>query len=588
MYFETSSSIQLLPKNLGELFVDHGWNYFGRYRAWSQLGSDPYRKRFADVRLFESVGSDGQSRYFGFIHGYGVTTPTPIGEEPIITHSSELGKFGHGDGIETKFQSLVYPIVPGSLTVYFNGVAQPDSIIASVEKETGLITLTSAPADGVEVSGTYALTDNAPNMPARLYFFTCDTVRPERLIVPNTTPEMPESKLGTGSGGTTTFDINSPGHEVKPDSVTVFVDGAIVSNYTVDYVTKRVTFDTAPATGSDIEISFVQKLTKDSNGYFGDFQVGTFNPTDKEGLAGAAYSVLNLIIPSIPTALSFIPAETYSGAWFRDTQIYLWGNATKDRIMLFTHPDPAPDPTKVYISPLYIGRLSTIGKEPRRNNVIIAGHRTTDAIPYATDKKLSRYKVDYGANTSNGNEGVLLQQSVGGSYYQKYYLSFITHDVMMEESSESKFNPSVYTGKYHISPIYVVHPNDGYVGRLDEVYAIHPKNISQMDELEVTENSKDEVLGVGDGIKTVFHFYHKPVNLQIQVDCGVITTGFTIDPEAKTITFDTPPGPGAEVVANYEYNQVYKYTLPDAPSVFNDEKYSPYQPIGLGVLKQNL
>lgn len=59
--------------------------------------------------------------------------------------------------------------------------------------------------------------------------------------------------------------------------------------------------------------------------------------------------------------------------------------------------------------------------------------------------------------------------------YQKHYLAFITHDADVDPSHESRFNPSVYSNKYHISPMYIVHPSDGYVGRLDEVYAIHPK-----------------------------------------------------------------------------------------------------------------
>ncbi|MEC2469406.1 hypothetical protein P9X10_32410, partial [Bacillus cereus] len=207
---------------------------------------------------------------------------------------------------------------------------------------------------------------------------------------------------------------------------------------------------------------------------------------------GAAYDAVRFVYPSLPTAVSFIPQNDIGLGWGRDSQVYYWGNFTKDRIVSYFRLDPAPDPESTFFAPLYIGRLSTIGKTPRMNNVIIGGARSDDEIQYKTGMKLGRSVVDYGVNTSNGNSSVLVQRTVGGAMYQKHYLAFITHDADVDPSHESRFNPSVYSNKYHISPMYIVHPSDGYVGRLDEVYAIHPKNISQLDELEVKERSENE------------------------------------------------------------------------------------------------
>jgi hypothetical protein len=149
--------------------------------------------------------------------------------------------------------------------------------------------------------------------------------------------------------------------------------------------------------------------------------------------------------------------------------------------------------------------------------------------------------------------------------------------------------------------MYVVHPNDGFVGKLDEVYAVHPKNISQLDELEVVETAKDEDLGTGDGMKSVFHLSHQPslkddgipFLLTVKVDCveQVLGTDYNIDYEHKTVNFlaGKEPTIGQEVLATYEYKQIYRYTLADTPvSPLTLAAISPFAPIGLGILKETL
>lgn len=267
---------------------------------------------------------------------------------------------------------------------------------------------------------------------------------------------------------------------------------------------------------------------------------------------------------------------------------------------MFFRPDPTPGAENTYFAPLYIGRLTTLGKSPRKNNVIISGCREADEVVWKKDMKLGAIYVDYGNNTSNGNRGVQLQQSIGGTYYQQHYLAFITHDKNVD-AGESRFNPSVYSGKYHISPMYIVHPNDGFVGKLDECYAVHPKNISQLDELEVVETSDHEEVGKGTGVNKVFHLSHSPslkddgtpFKLEVQVDCvdQVLGTDYTVDIETKTINFLEGKAPAAEseVLATYEYKQLYRYTLADTPvSPFTLANMSPFAPIGLGILKETL
>ncbi|GAA0376662.1 hypothetical protein [Bacillus horti] len=603
-FFDETLSVQLMPQELEELFNEAGWKTTAKYRVFHPLQGDSYRKKFGEVRLFSSTGSDEKKRNFGFISGYGGKV-TPVGEEPIISKNSFLGELEEIEGSNgLKFKFKVFPVLNHSVLIYDEQDALLDEASYTVDGENGEVTFTSAPDK--KLVATFALTDNAPEMTKRLWFFTFEDFRPERSIFNSEGLEI--SRLQDPINGQYHFPLKS-GESLKHDTVVLYSgrigaggSGQVIptESYTIDYAQGSVSFESTYTVPPVIYADYTTFMSADDDD-FGDLLVPDFKSHDPEELAGAAYSGLRLIFPSIPTAVSFIPDDEYGLGWGRSSQIYVWGNASVDRIISYFRVDPAPDPEKTYFAPLYIGRLSTIGKEPRLNNALIGGSRGKDQIEYVSGLKLGRNVVDYGPNTSNGNTSVMLQQSVGGAMYQKYYLSFITHDAEADRTNESRFNPSVYSGKYHISPMYIVHPSDGYVGRLDEVYAIHPKNISQLDELEVTEKAKDEHLGNGDGTNKVFHLFHKPVldeefRIQLVSDDGCSyldadSGGFTIHAEdgTKLIELESAPERDVEVYVTYNYNQVYRFTLADTPTTpFRLANMTPYNPIGLGFLKENI
>lgn len=599
-FFDETFYIQFLPTYLEQLFNEAGWETQAKFRVWHDVVGDGYRKKFSEVYLFSSMGTDGQRRNFGMFYGYGGKV-TPSGAEPIISHNSYVGQLDEVEGsFGSKFKFKVFPIVPNSVILYDGNNQIIDHTLYYIDYEKGIVTF-PAETPTQPLSATFALTDNAPDMPKRLWFFTFEDFFPERIVLKD--EGLDESRLIDEMDGKFRFPLRA-GERVKEGSVTLY-DGSKPesgpinpSYYTVDYENGVVEFGENYQEPPLVYADYTVIITPNGKDY-GDIHVPDFNVNNPKSLAGAAYSGLKLMFPSIPTAVSFIPDNEYDLGWGRNSQIYVWGSATKDRIVAYFRVDPAPNPEKAYFAPLYIGRLATIGKAPIYNNVLIGGSRPEDEIQYEPGLRLGRIVVDYGSNTSNGNSSVLLQQSVGGAMYQKHYLAFITHDVDIDTSRESRFNPSVYSGKYHISPMYIVHPSDGYVGRLDEVYAIHPKNISQLDELEVEERSENEHVGTGDGIKKRFHLFHKPVldddfKVQIVTDDGCVTYSqedlgevFTID--GKIIEFNYPPENNAEIVVTYNYKQLYRYTLADTPiTPFQLANASPYTPIGLGFLKENL
>ncbi|MCU5274250.1 hypothetical protein OCA15_16625 [Bacillus cereus] len=621
-FFDVDLSVQLLPLDLEKLFNAGGWSTLGKYRAVSPLTDangkkDSYRKTFAETFLFESKGSDKQHRYFGFTTGYGGNV-RKLGEEPVISKDTFLGEMkdvtpSGAKKTKTAFEFMVKPVIPSSVILYREDGSMIDQATTKylIDGEKGTVTFNDSQVG--KVLSTYSLTDNAPDLVKRLWFFTFEGFIPTRFILRSERPDLAE--LEDKKGGVFSFKMKKGNQRIRENSYkfydkltgTVPLDSA---DYTVDHEAGTVTFSggTEPlALFADYELEYV----KDANGSYGDIEVNKFNPQVPTELMGAAYDAVRFVYPSLPTAVSFIPQNDIGLGWGRDSQVYYWGNITKDRIVSYFRLDPAPDPESTFFAPLYIGRLSTIGKTPRMNNVIIGGARSDDEIQYKAGMKLGRSVVDYGVNTSNGNSSVLVQRTVGGAMYQKHYLAFITHDADVDPSHESRFNPSVYSNKYHISPMYIVHPSDGYVGRLDEVYAIHPKNISQLDELEVKERSENEQVGTGDGAIKEFHLFHRPtiddefeVRLVSSTGCNTLTKAnyveykadtppaagkFTVDGSTKRLILGDAPKGRVEVIVSYNYAQTYRYTLADTPRTpFRLANMTPYAPIGLGFLKENL
>ncbi|MED1666047.1 hypothetical protein [Brevibacillus laterosporus] len=602
-WIEGDSTIQLLPQDLEKMFNEHGWDTFATYRAVS-----PSVRQFADVRLFKSKGSDNQIRNFGMVYGYGETKKVSLGEQDFISQNSILGQLTLKEGTEKSYQIKVYPVAKDTAIVYKNGLPLDDTDF-TIELFTGVLTLKDKPEATDVITISYSPDPTAPLPVKRLYFFTFDDVRGEKIVQGvNGTVVIgdPESILPDGDGTRKEFLIPTTS-DIKEGSVRLYVNGIEVEAdlYTVDYEGHKITFkptSKAPDVGAELHTSYIKILNHTGTGTlnYGDIKVKKFDPDKATELLDAAYSAIYYIYPSLPTAMSFTPLQNFDRGWQRDSTMYYWGNITKDRIVMFFRPDPSANAKDTYIAPLYIGKLTTVGKSPRKNNVIISGCRKEDEIIWKKDMKLGAVFVDYGSGTSNGNSSVQLQQSIGGTYYQKHYFAFITHDKMVD-AGESRFNPSVYNGKYYISPMYIVHPNDGYVGKLDECYAIHPKNISQMDNLEVSETSENEDLGKGDGVNKVFHLSRQPslkdegipYKLEVKVACTEMVYGvdYTLEMDTKAITFKEGkvPAKGAEVIATYDFKQSYRYTMADTPnSPFTLANISPYAPIGLGILRENL
>ncbi|HHT7044762.1 TPA: hypothetical protein ACTZ2N_005221 [Bacillus cereus] len=575
MWFDKVVNLQTLPVDLEKIYTENGWKreLFFRIRSGAS--------KYIDVRLFQSQGSDLENRRFGFATAYD-TEDSDFSDGRYVSTDSRLGKFGVGDGIKTDFLIPTSPIVVSSLLVYLDNVLQKQNTY-TFDMKGNKISFTKPIPKGVKVTGEYRLDNTAYEPTNDMLFFTYTRFFTETKI---STSDI-DGNLGNGDGTKTEFPL--PYTDLDTSRIALYKNGSLIDPTAYTLANNIVTLKVAPSDKESIRFTGVRLMKVDENGELsGPLAAKTnFNTQDIKSVMSEIFNSMNFINASPYTALSFTPEQRFTKDWKRDSVVYMYGNANKDRIVMFMRVDPSPSPVRALFVPLYIGKMYTFDNKPQKDLLIMGGCRLNDQFDKSI-KQLGNANMDYGENTSGGNLSPMLAQSLTGAMYQQHYLSFITHHIDID-SGEGRFNPSVYSGKYHLSQIYIVHPNDGYVGKLDDVYAVHPKNIQQADELEIEKTVTNEVLGNGDGLRKIFHLEHKPKDdtLKIFMDCKEVPkTAYQYNPEDKTVTFnDFPFG---EIIAGYEMAQLYRYTLPTTPVSPFTSKFSPFNPIGLAIYKEDI
>ncbi|ANB66112.1 hypothetical protein GFC29_3811 (plasmid) [Anoxybacillus sp. B7M1] len=579
-WYEERITLQEFPKKFTQILAANGWNKTAQFRAVNG-------QAFAEVHLFESFGSDGDRRKFGLIFPYAFDDAKTFDDNRFIPETSRLATLGYGDGVKRTFDFPAAPMVPGSEQIMIDGTTVPKSSYV-IDPNGNTVTFNTAPAAGQIIKANYALSNKAYEPSNVFGVFLYNDVLFEKSVVRG----QPESNLGTADGTTKTFLFPKSG--VRPGSVQIYVNNALKSEteYTIDYATSTVTFVTAPTTGK-IEAVYKYAMLPVSGVDYGDLISYPSSYSKANGFSGRymaemAYGAITFVQPSPVAVMQLTNEANFSRSFQRDSFLYLWGSINKDRLALFFRPDPSADPKNALYVPLYLGRISAIGEAPRRNTVLIGGAQSTKEMTTFNLTSSINQNLDYGTNTANGNSYVLLHQAIGGSYYQRHYLSFITHSRDLD-LPETRFNPSAYTGKYHLSQLWIVHPQEGYVGKLDDIYAVHPKNIEQMDELEIERVVSHETIGIGDGERRVFHIDHacQEAKPQVFIDCTEITT-FIYDPNTKAVIFNDPPAPGVDITANYSFKQTFKYSLPTTERTpMRVPEATPFAPIGWAILKEN-
>jgi len=180
-----------------------------------------------------------------------------------------------------------------------------------------------------------------------------------------------------------------------------------------------------------------------------------------------------------------------------DHSIYVYMNIDNDRIAMVIQADPVVNFDDYRKSFMYIGKTEPFefNKDDIDGNVLLTAG-AIDAEPSMDELKSK--KQYFGMYTSPGNNTLQMLGTKSGVRFQKHYPAFITPapkpgnayidpvlgDTGLELEKQG-FQASRHTGMYHLSPIYVVHPYEGYRSQLKDCIAVIKHNILHYDKLIV-------------------------------------------------------------------------------------------------------
>ena len=97
-----------------------------------------------------------------------------------------------GPKTKTVFEFMVKPVIPSSVILYREDGSMIDQATTKylIDGEKGTVTFNDSQVG--KVLSTYSLTDNAPDLVKRLWFFTFEGFIPTRFILRSERPDLAE------------------------------------------------------------------------------------------------------------------------------------------------------------------------------------------------------------------------------------------------------------------------------------------------------------------------------------------------------------------------------------------------------------
>lgn len=120
-----------------------------------------------------------------------------------------------------------------------------------------------------------------------------------------------------------------------------------------------------------------------------------------------------------------------------------------------------------------------------------------------------KFTDKWGVNTATGVNDIMMFATRSGLKYQRHVASFITTEEFMRKE---KSGQSRWTGKFHLSPVYVEHSYDKQRGWLDGVMAVDDSGIEHLDDLIVDKDTPNEEVYKFFRINAPYSFFNNSAN----------------------------------------------------------------------------
>ncbi|MGA4519190.1 hypothetical protein ACPA0F_18190 [Solibacillus silvestris] len=216
-----------------------------------------------------------------------------------------------------------------------------------------------------------------------------------------------------------------------------------------------------------------------------------------------------------------------------DYLVRYWLSVNNSRVAMVIEGDPAPSINDYYRSFGYIGKITPFNQYDHAGNFGVTvgmGHLVKAQTNYV-EADIKEDTVQYGQwgeYTSNGMWSMSMFNTRSNVYFQAHHPAFLTqlpdYDAAGTLPSglqrlvldDDRFQTSIWTSRYHGSPVYMVHRSEGYRGFMDGVVVIEDHNIVNGDELVVDTYIKKDPNDPSKGTwEEVYKFFslNTPVNL---------------------------------------------------------------------------
>lgn len=176
-----------------------------------------------------------------------------------------------------------------------------------------------------------------------------------------------------------------------------------------------------------------------------------------------------------------------------DSPVYYYITMSNNKIAIVVESDPVVNFEDTKKSFCYMGAITPFEQNASGELLDISGNcLLTAGSVNAEDTQPVPADPDYfGAYTSLGNTTFQMLKTKSTVPYQKHYPAYITQAPATTVPLEAQgFQASRWTKRYHLSPVYVYHPYEGYRGSLEGVIAVTNHNILHLDELVVDVTGK--------------------------------------------------------------------------------------------------
>ncbi len=214
-----------------------------------------------------------------------------------------------------------------------------------------------------------------------------------------------------------------------------------------------------------------------------------------------------------------------------DWWVQYWISMDNNHLSMVLEGDPAPGFDAYFTSFAYIGAIVPFNNEDVNNNFsITCGFGDNDTRRKEINQDVLTIRIDmnrrqYGPNTASGAYDIMMYKTRTDILFQRYNIAFTTPFANMP-SYDKKNKPGSWTNKFHATPIYVIHPYEGYRGWLQDVVAIEPQ-LLQDDELIVDFEVLDDE-GQTIPISHTYRYFNLKGNINVLQYGNTPNANFTV------------------------------------------------------------